>query len=82
MTKTTAIRRMNVLRPDLYERLMTDQRSLNSIRKHPLQSYVLKMEQILPQILNDKELNANEKMRRYTGIMNKLNSLTTVVLQA
>ncbi len=76
MTKTTAIRRMNLLRPDLYERLMKDQRSLNSIRKHPLQSYVLKMEQILPQILSDKELTVHEKMRRYTRIMNKLNSLT------
>ncbi len=62
MTKTATIRRLNILHPDLFERLMKDHKSFNSIWKHPLQSYILKMEQILPQILNNKELTMHEKM--------------------
>ncbi len=72
----TKIKRMNVVSPDFYAKLMEDHKCLNSIRKSPVTGYVLRMETIIPQILQSKDLTSHEKIRRYTGIMNKLNSLT------
>ncbi len=72
----TKIKRMNVVSPDFYAKLMEDHKCLNSIRKNPVTSYVLRMETIIPHILQSKDLTSHEKIRRYTGIMNKLNSLT------
>ncbi len=67
---------MVVISPDLYGKMSEDQSYLKKVRKNPIHNYLAHMDEKLPQILQHPELSDHEKMRRYTKIMQKLNSLT------
>jgi len=47
----------------------------------PVINHVIKMQQLLPSILQSKELTPREKMQRYTNIVSKLRDLTTAQYQ-
>lgn len=63
---------MVVVKPDNLQEYLEAYKFVN---KNPLASYVQKLENQLPIILNSKALTTNEKLDRYKRIMQKLNAI-------
>ena len=73
--KQIGIQRMNVLKPDVYEKLYADHRKLKFYQNDPLISHAIRMRNLIPAILADKHLSEEDKMERYATVTRKLQEI-------
>jgi hypothetical protein len=64
-----------VLKPNTYQRAMN---AVHYVNNNPIHKYILKLDSLVPKILNSQKLNSRQKMKRYTRLKNKLERLVEV----